>query len=104
MDHASYQKEIEAKGLTAPRITPEKIDATIREEYFHVVPGSCLTLCVLTLQNGFTVTGESACASPENFNEELGRKISRDRAKEKIWALEGYALRTLLSMQAQHAA
>ena len=48
------------------------------------------------LENGFTVTGESACVSPENFDVELGKKIARDNAKQKIWALEGYAMRQKL--------
>jgi hypothetical protein len=51
----------------------------------------------MTLRNGFTVTGESAPASPENFNEELGRKIAAEKAREKIWPLEGYLLRQRLS-------
>lgn len=56
-----------------------------------------LTLCVLVLKNGFTVTGESACASPENFDAELGRKIARQHAVSKIWPLEGYPLRQSLA-------
>lgn len=59
----------------------------------------CLTFCVLVLRNGFTVTGESACASPENFNKEIGRKVAFDNAKAKIWALEGYLLKEKLHQQ-----
>jgi hypothetical protein len=55
-----------------------------------------LTFCVLVLRNGFTVTGESACASPENFNAEIGRKIARQNAVQKIWPLMGYALKQQL--------
>lgn len=58
---------------------------------------SLLTFCVLVLRNGFTVTGESACASPENFDAEIGRKIARQNAEQKIWPLMGYALRTKLA-------
>ena len=65
-----------------------------KEEYFRLT--GTLTVCVLTLANGFTVTGESACASPENFNEEIGNRIARNNAKNKIWALEGYLLRQRL--------
>ena len=53
-------------------------------------------MCCLTLQNGFTVTGESACASPENFDAEIGKKIARDNARNKIWMLEGYLLKQKL--------
>jgi hypothetical protein len=56
-----------------------------------------MTVCALTLRNGYLVTGESAAASPENFNEEIGRKIARTNARNKIWALEGYLLRERLS-------
>jgi len=87
---------IVAKGLTAPRITLADIDATCRGEMFHVFPGSMLTVCCLTLRNGFTVTGESACASPENFDAEIGRKIARENARQKVWALEGYLLKEQL--------
>jgi len=90
------ETEVKAKGLTAARVTPAQIDAAIRDEQYHVFAGSCLTVCCLTLQNGFTVTGESACVSPENFNEELGRKIAFTHARDKIWALEGYLLRQRL--------
>jgi hypothetical protein len=100
------EKEIQAKGLTAARVTPQEIEAEIAEEYFFTAasaltgtPGESspslklLTFCVLVLKNGFTVTGESACASHENYNEELGRKIARQHAVNKIWPLLGYRLR-----------
>ena len=58
---------------------------------------SRLTFCVLVLKNGFTVTGESACASPENFDAEIGRKIARENAINKVWPLMGYELKTKLS-------
>ena len=59
-------------------------------------PGTTLTVCALTLRNGFVVTGESAAASPSNFNVEIGQKIARSNAREKIWAFAGYALREAL--------
>ena len=97
MSEAAIEKEIQDKGLTAPRVTPQRIDEVIAKEQFHVFEGSQLTVCCLTLNNGFTVTGESACASPENFDAELGRKIARDNARNKIWALEGYLLKQRIS-------
>jgi hypothetical protein len=116
-DEIAIEKEIQEKGLNAPRLTPALIDEQIIEETYiraSDIPGSlsaangaaayralsCLTICVLVLKNGFTVTGESACASPENFDAELGRKIARDNARNKIWALEGYQLRTKLAQAA----
>jgi hypothetical protein len=113
-NEAAIEQEIQDKGLTAPRLTPALIDDTILSEVaftaFRASVGqldglpdkaqlalSCLTICVLVLKNGFTVTGESACASPENFDFDLGVKIARENARNKIWALEGYALKNRLA-------
>lgn len=93
----SIEKEIQDKGLTAPRLTPEHIDKVIAKADYHVFEGSCLTVCCITLLNGFTVTGESACASPANFNKEVGEKISFNNARDKIWMLEGYLLKERIS-------
>lgn len=112
----AVEAEIQAKGKTAPRVTPADIDATIASEFFFtagegVLGASAmgtrpagiadslnrLTICVLVLRNGFTVTGESACAASENFDPMIGRMIAREKAREKIWALEGYALRSRLA-------
>jgi hypothetical protein len=119
-DDGAIEQEIQAKGLTAPRITPADIEANIASEhYFTALDGvdgyyrggieaqACLnarelgllTFCVLVLRNGFTVTGESACASPENFDAEIGRKIARENAKQKVWPLMGYALKQKLHDQ-----
>lgn len=95
------EEEIVKKGLTAPRITPERIDEIIVKMDSHVFEGSQFTVVCLTLENGFTVTGESACASPENFNAELGMKIAVDNAKNKIWMLEGYLLKQRLYHDSQ---
>lgn len=97
MSEETIEKAIQEKGLNAPRLTPDLINAVIAKEDFHVFEGSQLTVCCLTLQNGFTVTGESACVSPENFDAETGRTIARNNARDKIWALEGYLLKSKLS-------
>lgn len=96
MDDNNVEQEIQAKGLTAPRVKPADIEAAIVAEQYHVFPGTMLTVCCVTLRNGFTVVGESACASPDNFDAELGRKIARANATQKIWPLEGYLLRQRL--------
>jgi Phage protein (N4 Gp49/phage Sf6 gene 66) family len=111
---SNIEQEIQAKGLTAPRITPADIEANIVAEYhFTAMDGvegaskdaqapmheslGLLTFCVLILRNGFTVTGESACAIPENFDPEIGRKVARTNALSKVWPLMGYALKESLS-------
>lgn len=96
MDEKAIEQELKDKGLNAPRLTPNDIDAVIVDEQYHCFAGTTLTVCCLTLKNGYTVTGESASASPENFNEDVGRKIAKDNARQKIWALEGYLLRQKL--------
>lgn len=98
-DEQAVEQQIHDKGLTAPRITPAHIDGRIQGEDYHVFPGTTVTVCLLHLANGFTVTGESACASPENFDPELGRQIARRNAREKIWSLEGYLLRDRLHQE-----
>ena len=145
MNDQTIEQEIQDKGLTAPRITPDDIEANIAHECYFVAAdalrfayltadldgaardqqrgiiaclptrsysGACidvdenafipestklLTFCVLVLRNGFTVTGESACASPENFDADLGRKIARQNAINKVWPLMGYELRSKLA-------
>ena len=83
---------IQEKNLNAPRLTPQTIQDTIKRCEFHKLT-DVLTVCVLILENGFTVTGESACASPENYDQTIGEKIARENAVEKIWLLEGYLLK-----------
>ena len=124
MNYQAIEQEIQAKGLTAPRVTPADVEENIVSEHYFtardgrrgaIVDGTyvgrekpqpeesdlaaldLLTFCVLVLRNGFTVTGESACASPENFDAELGRKIARQNAVQKVWPLMGYALRSELA-------
>lgn len=113
--------KIKEKGLTAPRVTPADIENEIRSIHFftakHGMDGALkageyegrekpaegdlselglLTFCVIITRNGFTVTGESACASPENFDASLGREIAFNKAKEKLWPLLGYVLKERL--------
>ena len=71
------------------------VDTAAGQMSVHVNLG-LLTFCVLGLRNGFTVTGESACASPENFDAEIGRKIARQNAVAKIWPLLGFSLKQKL--------
>lgn len=120
MNEQQIEQMILDAGKTAPRVTPDAVEANIASVHYFTayegasyssepgqyadsaeVPGSqmalgLLTFCVIVLQNGFTVTGESASASPENFDEEIGRKIAYDNARAKIWPLMGYHLKQKL--------
>jgi len=96
----AVEAEIQAKNLNAPRLSPDKIDSAILAEQFYQFPGTVLTVCALTLQNGFNVVGKSAPASPDNFDADLGKKIAREDARRQIWALEGYLLRSRLAERA----
>ena len=96
MNREQIEKTIQEKGLNAPRLTPEHIKSVVKQADFFVVESTYLTVCVLTLENGFNVTGTSACASPENFNKELGEDIAFKKALEKVWELEGYLLKQRL--------
>lgn len=130
-----FEQMLKDKGLNAPRITPDLIQANIKSvHYFTAAQGvegafasgepsasqyasvshetglpvqsakrelDLLTFCVLVLQNGFTVTGESACASPENFDAEAGRIAARRQAENKIWPLMGYELKCQLAGEAK---
>lgn len=119
----SIERSIQALGLNAPRITPAVIQANIVScHYFTAAEGlmasieltgttpghpapnhdvsslippalDLLTICVLVLRNGFTVMGKSACASPENFDADIGKRIARANAEQEIWSLMGYALK-----------
>lgn len=98
MSHSEQQieQEIQSKNLNAPRLTPEHIDSVIAGETYTNLPDGRTVICQLTLKNGFTIDGKSACVSKENFNQEIGNKIARQNAREKIWELEGYLLKEKL--------
>ena len=88
MTENAIEQEIQDKGLNAPRLTPSKIDSVITDEAYYVFPDTTVTVCCLTLLNGFNTVGTSAAASPSNFDVEIGRKIARENARNKIWELE----------------
>ena len=115
------EQAIAAAGADkAPRVTQADIEGAIASEHYFTAADGCygatadrirpadipmplrlLTFCVLVLRNGFTVTGESACVSPENFDAAIGRRIARENAVDKLWPLLGYALREKLYEESQ---
>ncbi|EOQ73495.1 Gp49 family protein [Acinetobacter lactucae] len=122
-DEQKLETELQSKGLNAPRLTPQNIDSVIlSEHYFNAEQGvrsayrdnndvhlgstinakaaeglPSITFCVLILNNGFKIVGVNcASVSPENFDEQLGRKLAYEDARRKIWELEGYLLKERL--------
>lgn len=100
------ERDIERLNLAAPRVTPDQIEALMAGVTYdvHVVPGTTTTLATATAANGFTLaTGMTACASPSNFNAELGAKYAikdaESKAKEMLWQLEGWRLKQQLTEQ-----
>jgi len=124
---SSIQEDIEARASVAPRVTPTDVEAEIVSEHYFtaydgrqgaimhetysgrerpagdgsdLTPLTLLTFAVLVLRNGFTVTGESACASPQNFDADIGRRVARQNAVNKVWPLLGFRLRDRLVKEA----
>lgn len=128
-DEAGIEQAIQDKGLNAPRLTPKHIDGVIVSAHYFTAwegaqlaywgdsdplnpkpiegepdksgPLGTLTFCVLVLKNGFTMTGESACASPANFDAQIGRDIAYKNARQKVLAMEGYLLKQNLFQSVQ---
>jgi len=74
------------------KLTPEVIDDLIAEASYLYV--GTLTICVLTLTNGAVVTGQSNVIDPANYDRGLGENAAYTNARNKIWELEGYAIKT----------
>jgi len=102
-DEEKIEQQIQEKGLNAPRLNPEHIQAQVKSTAYYVFPGTTTTLCCLTLRNGYTVIGKSACVSPENFDKEIGKKIALNDALTQVWQLEGYLLREQLHQSEKRA-
>lgn len=106
------EHEIACKAV-APRVTETDLEDAIESSFYFTAaqgvagakrdiwvadehegkPLGLLTICVLVLENGYTVTGTSACASPANFDADIGKRIARADAVRQVWPLLGYALR-----------
>lgn len=123
-DTLKEQISAQAKATGAHRVTMEDIDDEIAAvHYFTAAEGvqggrtaaglapsdppiapalALLTICVLVLHNGYTVTGKSACADPAMFNADIGRKVALNDAKGQCWALLGFRLRDRITAAHAH--
>jgi hypothetical protein len=122
-NETAIEKKIVAKGHGFPRLSPELIDSVIINAHYArgsniewdkqdisgvqngpTVALSCLTICTLTLKNGYTVTGTSGCVHPDAYDFDIGCKAAYNKARDQIWALEGYLLREKLYREGDVAA
>ncbi len=104
MNDSQFEKEIQAKGLTAPRVTMQLIDDLCGSLTMHIhhFPNTTSTVAIAALPNGFVAgVGYSASVSPENFDAEIGARIATQdaltQARKKLWEMEGYVLKKQLS-------
>jgi hypothetical protein len=88
------EKTIEAllRASIGERVTLEYMEGRIASKDFTVLPDSTVTICNITLDNGYSVRGESACVDPANFNQEIGRHYAEKQAIDKLWPLFGFLL------------
>lgn len=99
MNDAEIESRIDYLGLSGPRVTQKDVNDFISKRVFYRFPDTTLTICCLYLKNGYTVTGESACISTENYNEELGKSIAETNAIDKIWELLGFLMKHNLYLE-----
>lgn len=99
LSNDDIEKELQEKGLNAPRLTPSMIEDTVLATQYYIFPGTFLIVCCLTLKNGYNVVGKAAPVSADNFDAKIGEKIAKQDALNQIWALEGYLLKTKLKEQ-----
>ncbi len=99
MSEQDIEAKIRSKNFSAPRLTPEEISSKIIGVSYTTLPSGKTMICELTLMNGYTVRGEASTVSKANFDDEIGREISFEKARDKIWQLEGYLLQEYLFRQ-----
>ena len=96
MKDDKIEELIQKKDLNKPRVTPQDIEDSIKSASFYVFPDTCVTVCNITLTNGYSTVGFSACVHPENFDQEIGETVAYDNAKKEIWVLLGFRLKDAL--------
>ena len=87
--------------MSDPKVSIEDIENAIKSDVYVVLPDERTTICMLTLDNGFTVRGESSCVCRENFDTALGQKYAREDAVRKVWPLLGFRLADKLAREAR---
>lgn len=87
--------------MNAPQITMADIHLKIKSSVYYLLDDGRTTICQLTLENGYSVIGKSACVSADNYNQALGEKYAFEDAVNAVWPLEGYLLKERLYREAR---
>ena len=91
-DRDSLQEQFEEQGKTL-YVTKEMVDDEILSAQYYQFDGTTVTVCCVTLKNGFTLVGKSACANPDNFERALGESLAFEDARQQCFAFLGFRLR-----------
>ena len=87
--------------MNAPRVTEKDLDEAIVNAQYLLLPDDRTTICMLTLDNGFTVRGESSCVSRDNYKAIIGEEFAYKDARSKLWQLLGFRLADKLAREAR---
>lgn len=105
MDRDKLEKQLQEKSkVVAVRVTPDMVNALIDTVRFYQFPHTTVTVCCITLRNGYNLVGYSACVAKANFDAQIGEELALEAAKEQIWALEGYRLADKIHQDAMYDA
>lgn len=85
------------------KVTKEALAAKVKASIFIQPATTSTTICLLRMENGAIVTGESHCAHPDNFDKDIGEQVAKRNAVDKAWELEGYLLRERIYEAAQES-
>jgi hypothetical protein len=80
-------------------VTKEYLEKRIKHVSYSIPSDSTVTVCLILVDNGYSVIGSSACCSPDNFDTVIGREKAYEDALRQLYALEGYLLSEELSKQ-----
>lgn len=77
------------------KLTKEYLENLVENKQFVVFEGTTVTVCLVTLKNGFNLVGKSACLDPNNFDKSDGEQYAYEDAMDKLWELEGYLAKSV---------
>lgn len=78
-----------SNSVTKEQVLANMQDVLTRTEYEF---GKPVTYVTVRMQNGFTLRESTTCVDPNNYDEEIGKKICLEKIEDKVWFLLGYQL------------